>query len=467
MIRLFLRWSCCFLLGFICVLKAELKETFSYQERIQLLKMATFGINSKLLADINTTSPGNSAIKEISWLDRQLSSPSAYDDPNDDWLTHFQRLEQLSVKSMPTTDFYNLKAKSDKMKIFNRTTADWIMQHYQMSAWWDNALGNVNLSHDISSDQLRQRTAYAFSQLLVVSKSASPLERRAEGLAYYYDILAKNAFGNYENLLQEVLRSPAMGVFLSSAFNKKASLAENTRPDENLAREFLQLFTIGPYELNLDGSVKVDEQGEIIPAYSQNDIMEMAKILTGWILYGSKPWNQAGAKVGSYVHLMKFHPDNHEYELDDYYTSDTDRGIITLFKGKPFETKVDLNATDVIRDGGGVLTASGLDAAINVVFKHPNVGPFVSRHLIKYFVTSNPTPAYIERVATVFNDDGYGERGNLKAVIRAILLDQEAYNQSIELGGKVKEPLLAFCQFLRATDLRPWPKTQSIRSLKI
>jgi hypothetical protein len=98
--------------------------------------------------------------------------------------------------------------------------------------------------------------------------------------------------------------------------------------------------------------VKVDEQGEIIPAYSQNDIMEMAKILTGWILYGSKPWNQAGAKVGSYVHLMKFHPDNHEYELDDYYTSDTDRGIITLFKGKPFETKVDLNATDVIRDGG-------------------------------------------------------------------------------------------------------------------
>ena len=89
--------------------------------------------------------------------------------------------------------------------------------------------------------------------------------------------------GNYETLLQEVLRSPAMGVFLSSAFNKKASLANNTRPDENLAREFLQLFTIGPYELNLDGSVKMDEQGEIIPSYSQNDIMEMAKILTGWI----------------------------------------------------------------------------------------------------------------------------------------------------------------------------------------
>ena len=113
-----------------------------------------------------------------------------------------------------------------------------------------------------------------------------------------------------------------------------------------------------------------------------------------------------------------------------------------------------------------MITTSGLDAAIKVVFNHPNVGPFVSRHLIKYFVTSNPTPSYIERVATVFNDDGSGIRGNLKAVIRAILLDEEAYNQSVELGGKVKEPLLALSQFLRVMKARPWPKTQSIRSLK-
>ena len=466
MIKQIMRWSLFFAMSFSFQLNAELKKTFSYQERIQLLNMATFGINAELLQDLIAMSSENASSKEIGWLDSQLDSPSAYDDSDDDWKTHLQRVVDLTIFSMPTVDFYNSSAKWDEFKIFNRTEADWIMQHYQMSAWWDNSLGNVNLSPKIGSDQLRQRTAYAFSQLLVISKSTSPLHRRSEGLAHYYDILAKNALGNYETLLQEVLRSPAMGVFLSSAFNKKASLANNTRPDENLAREFLQLFTVGPYELNLDGSVKIDEQGEIIPSYSQNDIMEMAKILTGWILYASDPWNVAGEKIGSYVHLMKFHSDNHEYEQDDYYTNDADSGVVTLFKDKPFETKVELNATDVMKDGAGVITASGLDAAINVVFNHPNVGPFVSRHLIKHFVTSNPTPGYIERVATVFNDDGSGVRGNLRAVIRAILLDDEAYNQSVELGGKVKEPLLAFCQFMRAMKARAWSKTQSIRTKK-
>ena len=297
MISQLIRWSLLLCLGFFCLLQAELKKTFSYQERIQLLKMATFGINAELLHDFNITKSENSSSKEIAWLESQLYSPSAYDDSDDEWKTHLQRVVDLTISSMPTKDFYENNPKWHKHMIFNRMEADWIMQHYQMSAWWDNALGNVNLSPKIGSDQLRQRTAYALSQLLVVSKSASPLERRSEGLAHYYDILAKNALGNYEVLLQEVLRSPAMGVFLSSAFNKKASLANNTRPDENLAREFLQLFTIGPYELNMDGSVKIDEQGEIIPSYSQNDIMEMAKILTGWILFDAQPWNVSGTKI--------------------------------------------------------------------------------------------------------------------------------------------------------------------------
>ena len=116
-------------------------------------------------------------------------------------------------------------------------------------------------------------------------------------------------------------------------------------------------------------------------------------------------------------------------------------------------------------DGTGSVTHSGLDTAIKIIFNHPNVGPFVSRHLIKHFVTSNPTPAYVSRIATVFNDDGNGVRGNLKAVLRAILLDQEAYNQSIEVGGRVKEPLLVLTQFLRAMEARPWPKTKSIMLL--
>ena len=132
---------------------------------------------------------------------------------------------------------------------------------------------------------------------------------------------------------------------------------------------------------------------------------------------------------------MEFHPEKHEDELDEFYTDDQDPGRITLFKGKSWEANLELNATDEIVDGSVSQTNSGLDAAIKVMFNHPNVGPFVSRHLIKHFVTSNPTPGYIQRVATVFNNDGNGVRGNLKAVLRAILLDQEAYNQSIEVAG--------------------------------
>jgi hypothetical protein len=187
----------------------------------------------------------------------------------------------------------------------------------------------------------------------------------------------------------------------------------------------------------------------------------MAKVLTGWNLFLYPNWGRLGKGYGSYQHLMEFYPEKHEDELDEFYTDDQDPGIITLFKGKAWEASLELNASDEILDGSGSQTNSGLDAAIKVMFNHPNVGPFVSRHLIKHFVTSNPTPGYIERIATVFNDDGSGVRGNLKAVLRAILLDHEAYNQSIEVGGRVKEPLLVLTQFLRAMEVRPWPKTES------
>ena len=456
------------------MLNGQLKEDFSHKDRIHLLKMATFGPTAQMVLDVNNTNSNNDVSNEIEWLDDQLNHPSAYDDPNDEWLSHFQRVEEIATTLEPTVDFYqdypneDRKSYADGHRIFNRFTpgtSKFNLDAFQMSAWWDNALGNVDLNDKVGSDQLRQRMAYALSQLLVVSKAAFPLNGRTEGLAYYYDILAENAFGNYETLLQNVLRSPAMGVFLSSAMNQKASLAKNTRPDENLAREFMQLFTIGPYELELDGRRKIDSDGKSIPSYTQNDIIEMAKVLTGWNLFTFNGWNRLGAHGGSYQHLMVFHPSKHEDELDEFYANDSDRGIITLFKNKTWETSFELNATDELIDGTGSVTHSGLDTAIKIIFNHPNVGPFVSRHLIKHFVTSNPTPAYVGRVASVFNDDGNGVRGNLKAVLRAILLDQEAYNQSVEVGGRVKEPLLVLTQFLRAMEARPWPKTKSIMLL--
>ena len=452
------------------ILHGQLKEDFTPQDRNQLLRMGTFGPTTQMLLDVNNSNLKNEVADEIEWLDHQLNHPSAYDDTDDDWLSHFQRVEQIATTLEPTVDFYqdypneDLKSRADGYRIFNRFapgTSSYNIDAFQMSAWWDNALGNVDLNSKVGSDQLRQRMAYAMSQLLVVSSTIFPLNGRTEGLAFYYDILAENAFGNYETLLQNVLRSPAMGVFLSSVMNQKASLSKNTRPDENLAREFMQLFTIGPYELELDGSIKIDSAGKSIPTYTQDDIVEMAKVLTGWNLFLYPNWGRLGKGYGSYQHLMEFYPEKHEDELDEFYTDDQDPGIITLFKGKAWEASLELNASDEILDGSGSQTNSGLDAAIKVMFNHPNVGPFVSRHLIKHFVTSNPTPGYIERIATVFNDDGSGVRGNLKAVLRAILLDHEAYNQSIEVGGRVKEPLLVLTQFLRAMEVRPWPKTES------
>jgi len=455
-------------------LSGQIKETFSKQERNQLLRMATFGPTAQMVANVDEAFSDDKIVNEIEWLDQQLNHPSAYEDPHDNWLSHFQRVEQIATTLEPTVDFYqdypneDRKSQADGYMIFNRFapgTSSFNMDAFQMSAWWDNVLGNQDLNIEVGSDQLRQRMAYALSQLLVVSKAAFPLNGRTEGLAWYYDILAENAFGNYEILLRKVLRSPAIGVFLSSAMNQKASLAKNIRPDENLAREFLQLFTIGPYMLELNGKRETAKNGKSISSYTQNDVIEMAKVLTGWNLFLYPNWNRLGKNHGSYHDLMTFHPSKHEDEQDEFYIDDLNRGVITLFKDTTLEASLELNASDETKDGNGNYTNSGLDAAIGVIFNHPNVGPFVSRHLIKHFVTSNPTPSYVGRVATVFNDDGTGVRGNLKAVLRAILLDQEAYNQSIEVGGRVKEPLLALTQFLRAMDSRPWPKTKSIMLL--
>ena len=186
----------------------------------------------------------------------------------------------------------------------------------------------------LGSDQLRQRMAYAMSQLLVVSSTIFPLNGRTEGLAYYYDILAENAFGNYETLLQNVLRSPAMGVFLSSVMNQKASLSKNTRPDENLAREFMQLFTIGPYELELDGSRKTDDAGKSIPTYTQNDIVEMAKVLTGWNLF-IYPIGIDSAKARKLSALDGISiQTNMRMSWTNFILMIQDRGELTLFKGK-------------------------------------------------------------------------------------------------------------------------------------
>ena len=406
----------------------------SIRNAFRLLQQATFGPTESEIDAI--VASGTDA-----WIDKQLGLPSAYDDSSDKHRTHFQRTVEIAKLVEPSKTWFSDNG------IFNETLARKSVKDYQMSAWWENALGHPdNFLH--GSDQLRQRVAYALSQLLVTSAEDARLPRRGESLAYYNDILAKNAFGNYRTLLGEISRSPTMGVYLSHQGNSKSNKAKGIRPDENFARELIQLFTIGLYELNLDGSPNRD--GDInsypdpgnntVASYTQTDVEELAKVMTGWDLKGNAFFGAAPAKpkVGDYANPMVFFPQFHEDEIEE-----GGDGKVTLLG-----TSFDLNSG---ADG------SALDPALDILFNHSNISPYVSLHLIKNLVTSNPSSDYVARVSRVFNNNGRGVKGDLKAVIRAILTDHEARvasNQSSNFG-KLKEPLLAWTQLLRTFGVTP------------
>lgn len=278
-------------------------------------------------------------------------------------------------------------------------------------------------------DQLRQRTAFALSQLLVVS-DRSELSAQQAALANYYDILIANSFGNFRTLLEEVTLSPVMGDYLSMKGNQKADPANNIRPDENYAREILQLFSIGVTKLQLDGSIVTDSDGLPVPTYDQRTVEGFAQVFTGWHFRDVDNWNYPND--ADWFSPMQAYDEYHDKEPK------------TLLDGLTLP--------------GGQTAEQDLQAALDNIFNHPNTGPFVSQHLISQLVTSNPSPQYIERVATVFNDDGDGTRGNLAAVVTAILLDNEAlqgYRNTPASFGKLREPLIRLVAMWRAFGGNP------------
>ena len=273
----------------------------------RLLTQATFGATESEIDRVV-------AIGTDGWINEQLARSSAYDNSVDAHKTHLERTIEISKAVEPTVNWYT-------DGVFNKD-ANGRLTYYQMSDWWENALGHpTNTRH--GSDQLRQRVAYALSQILVTSGLDPRLSRRAESLSYYNDILTKNAFGNYRTLLGEVARSATMGVYLSHQGNEKANPAKATRPDENFARELIQLFAIGLYELNLDGSPNRDNNintypdagEELIPSYTQNDVEELAKVMTGWDLKGNSSFGRTSTNVGEYATSMVFVPEYHEDEV--------------------------------------------------------------------------------------------------------------------------------------------------------
>ncbi len=285
-----------------------------------------------------------------------------------------------------------------------------------------------------ADDQLRQRVAFALSQIFVISLNSGPVSfSNPRGPAAYLDMLGANAFGNYRDLLQGVTYSPMMGIYLSSMKNQKENPVTGSVPDENYAREAQQLFSIGLYQLNADGSSRLDNNGQPIQTYSNADITGLAKVFTGLSWAGPDTSSSRffgsnnGADPDREIKPMQAYNQYHSISVKQFLG-------VTI----PAQTVADTNGD--------------IKIALDTLFNYPNVGPFISEQLIQRLVSSNPSGAFVSRVAQVFNDNGAGVRGDMKAVIRAILLDPEARNltQTTIETGKLREPVVRLVNFLRS-----------------
>jgi len=275
-------------------------------------------------------------------------------------------------------------------------------------------------------DELRARMSFALSEIMVISNIAPDLE--PDAMSSYMDTLNQNAFGNYRDLLKAVTLHPAMGYYLNMLGSEKED-GKNKFPNENYAREVLQLFSVGLYQLNADGSRKVDGSGVPLATYDEGTVKGFARAFTGWTFAGNDPNNpkKFDRPEESWTQPMIAFPSKHE------------TGTKKLLNG------VTLPANQTPQ--------KDLDDALDNIFNHPNVGPFIGRQLIQRFVTSNPSPAYIGRISAVFANNGRGVRGDLGAVVKAVLTDADARSIALMSDakfGKQREPVIRFANILRA-----------------
>lgn len=290
-----------------------------------------------------------------------------------------------------------------------------------------------------SPDAVRRRWALALSEVLVVSWRGikDVLNWDSFAMAHYWDLLCSHAFGNYRDLLQALTLSPAMGGFLSTRGNQKEDPATGRLPDENYAREVMQLFSIGLLEINLDGSAKLDAQGRVIESYNATDVSNLARVFTGYSIDDSDASfinpnapHQRINNISSARKPMKLDPNQHSL-------------LEKRFLGVTIPP--------------GTQAGESLRIALDTLANHPNTAPFLARQLIQRLVTSNPSPAYIERVASAFVNNGAGVRGDLSAVLKAVLLDPDARGAAgltSDTFGKLREPMLRVAQWGRTFKLQ-------------
>ncbi len=362
------------------------------KEAVRFLAQTTFGPTAKDVQRVIS-------LGKVAWLEEQFSKPQT---------------KHLALLDKRFTEI-GLVVQPEK----DDNEEGYLRDLQRSDIWWEVALWG--------DDQLRQRVAYSLSQILVISNVSDVLYNDTRGIANYHDILAQHAFGNYRDLLKAITLNPMMGEYLSMIRNEKADTTRNIRPDENYAREIMQLFSIGLVQLNLDGSIKLDAQNNPLPTYDQTTVKELARVFTGWNMATIKEWWEWTESGASEILPMKSFTNYHDF------------GAKVLFGNQTI-------AADKTPE-------QDIDAALDILFAHANVAPFISKQLIQRLVTSNPSPAYVSRVASVFNNNGKNVKGDMKAVIKAILLDEEAqggYKTSPNTFGKLREPILKTAHLWRA-----------------
>jgi len=314
------------------------------------------------------------------------------------------------------------------------------------NAWWRASM--------TAPDQLRQRVAFALSEIHVVS-GQGPLEDNARAISDFYDTLATNAFGNFRDILVGTTLTPGMGRYLDMLRNDKPDISVGRSPNENYAREIKQLFSIGLYEMWPDGTLKLTSKDAPIDTYTQREIVGLAHVFTGWDYFYTGDFRTGFGAVADWTRPMREIPARHFTGQKRVLNNEVMPGLSTV-GGQPLDPNATHITTHFNDPAYQALPAQELATVHDQLFNHPNTGPFICRQLIQRLVTANPSRDYLYRVVQKFNDNGSGVRGDMKAVIKAILLDYEARSTgqfAIPAYGKQREPIMRVAQAARA--LRP------------